>query len=96
MQITPLKFESVWILHPKVSEFRFYSLKFWSVWILDLDVSEFGFYIPKFGGIWILNSQIEGVWILNSQIVKLQNVISKHLQTLRGKIKFLKLQGLKS
>ena len=76
MQITPLKFESVWILHPKVSEF--------------------GFYIPKFGGVWILNSQIEGVWILNSQIVKLQNVKSKHLQTLRGKIKFLKLQGLKS
>ena len=34
LQITPLKFEGVWILHLKVSEFRFFSLKFGGIWIL--------------------------------------------------------------
>ena len=29
-----LKVWDVWILHSKVSEFKFYFLKFWSVWIL--------------------------------------------------------------
>jgi len=38
LQIIPLKFESEWILYPKVSEFRFYPLKF----------GVFGFYTPKF------------------------------------------------
>ena len=42
LQITPLKFECVWILHPEVSEFGFYTLKFESVWIVHLDVSKFG------------------------------------------------------
>ena len=28
LQITPLKFESIRILHPKISNFRFYPLKF--------------------------------------------------------------------
>ena len=28
LQITPLKFGVVWILHPDISKFRFYSLKF--------------------------------------------------------------------
>ena len=40
LQITPLKFGSVWILHHKVSEFRFYPLKFGGVWILYHEISE--------------------------------------------------------
>ena len=34
LQITPLKFGDVWILHPKVLEFGFSPLKFWGTWIL--------------------------------------------------------------
>ena len=34
LQITPLKFGSIWILHFVVSEFGFYSLKFGGFWIL--------------------------------------------------------------
>ena len=34
LQITPLKFEDTWILHPKVLEFGFSPLKFWGTWIL--------------------------------------------------------------
>ena len=33
LDITPLKFESVWILHLEILEFGFYPLKFGSVWI---------------------------------------------------------------
>ena len=49
LDITPLKFESVWILHLEVLEFEFYLLKFGGVWILYPEVSEFGFYLLKFG-----------------------------------------------
>ena len=28
LQITPLKFGGIWILHPEVSEYEFYPLKF--------------------------------------------------------------------
>ena len=31
LQITPLKFEGVWILHPEISKFGFYFLKFRSI-----------------------------------------------------------------
>ena len=31
LQITPLKFEGVWILYPEISKFRFYLLKFRSI-----------------------------------------------------------------
>ena len=38
LQIVPLKFEGVWILHFEISNFRFYSLKF-EVFGLYTDVS---------------------------------------------------------
>ena len=49
-----LKFGSVWILYPEVSEFGFYPLKFEIVWILHFDILEFGFYFLNFRGFWIL------------------------------------------
>ena len=54
LQTTPLKFESVWILHIEILEFRFYSLKFGSVWILHYEILEFRFYSIKFGVVCIL------------------------------------------
>ena len=63
LQIKPLKFGCVWILHPEVLEFRFYSLKFGNIWILNPNVLEFefysiifGFYTPNFE---ILNCKIK-------------------------------------
>lgn len=47
-KLYPLKFEGHWILHPKISEFKFCLLKF----------GVFGFYFLKFGSIIILNPQI--------------------------------------
>ena len=38
-----LKFGSVWILYPEVSEFRIYLMKFGSVRILHLNVLKFEF-----------------------------------------------------
>ena len=38
LQIIPLKFGGVGILHFEVSNFRFYSLKFGGVWILHHDI----------------------------------------------------------
>ena len=37
LQTKRLKFESVWILHPKISKFGFYPLKFYSVCINSPD-----------------------------------------------------------
>ena len=48
LQITPLKFGSVWILHHKILNFGFYFLKFEDVWILHIYISEYGFYPLKF------------------------------------------------
>jgi len=39
LQIIPLKFGDVWILHPKISDFGFNTLKFESVLILHPNVS---------------------------------------------------------
>ena len=36
-----MKFGDIWILHPKILEFGFYSLKFWGVWILHSKILEF-------------------------------------------------------
>ena len=47
LQITPLKFKDVWILHFEISKFRFYPLKVGGVEILDPDILEFGFYHSK-------------------------------------------------
>ena len=47
LQITPLKFEGVWILCFKVPKFGIYHLKFGGIWILHSNVSEFEFYPPK-------------------------------------------------
>ena len=58
LQIAPLKFRCIWILHLEVLEFGFYLLKFGGVWILPPNISEFGpskilgvfgFYLLKFG-----------------------------------------------
>ena len=43
LQIIPLKFGGDWILHPKISKFRFYTLTFGGVWILHPDISKFWF-----------------------------------------------------
>ena len=58
LQIRSLKFEGVWILHSKASEFGFYLLKFKSVWILHLNVLKFGIYPLNFRGVWILLSKV--------------------------------------
>ena len=42
LQISPLKFEHIWILHSKVLEFGFHPLNFRGVWILHSKVYEFG------------------------------------------------------
>jgi len=42
LQITPLKFGSVWILHFEVLKFGFYPHEVWGVWILYPDVSKYG------------------------------------------------------
>ena len=55
MQIIPLKFGSVWILHPKISEFEFYPPEVLGIWILHPSVSEFGFYFQKFRSVWTLD-----------------------------------------
>ena len=83
LQITPLSFGDVWILHPEVSEFGVYLLKF-RVFGFCTNVSEFGFCSLKF----------ESVWILHPQILKLLSVKSNHSQTLGSKIQTpLKFKG---
>ena len=51
LQITPLNFESDWILHPVVSEYGFYPLKFGDIWILHPNVSKFEFHSIYFRSI---------------------------------------------
>ena len=74
MQITPLKFGGIWILHLKVLEFGFYLLfrfyfpKFVSAWILHTKFSEFGELKSKY------SQTLEG----KIQILKCQGAKSKH------------------
>ena len=56
LQIALLKLGGVWILHPKISEFRFYFLKFESIWILYPEISLFGFYHQNFLGVFGFHS----------------------------------------
>ena len=51
LQVTPLKFRSIWILHLEVLEFGFYLIKFRGVWILHFNISKFEFYSLKFVGV---------------------------------------------
>ena len=53
----PLKFSDVWILHPNVSKFGFYS------YILGV----FGFYSLKFWNIWILRHKVLEFWDVKSK-----------------------------
>ena len=85
MQIIPVKFRGVWILHSEILEFEFYPLKFGDVWILHLDVSKVEFYALNF----------RGVWILYPKVSEFEGVKSKYFQTLGGKIQILKLQSIK-
>ena len=55
LKITPLNFGSAWILHPKILEFKFYSLTF----------EDFEFYTLYFK-FWILPLKLKSVWILLS------------------------------
>ena len=58
LQITPLKFESDWILHPIVSKYGFGPLKIGDIWILYPNVSKFEFYSIYFRSVWILLPKI--------------------------------------
>ena len=51
LQIAPLKFRCIWILHLEVLEFGFYPIKFEDICILHSDVSKFGSCPLKFGGV---------------------------------------------
>ena len=53
LQITPLSFGDVWILHLEVLEFGVYLLKF-RVFGFCTNVSEFEFYPINFRSVWIL------------------------------------------